>query len=41
MVNSEFIVHIQKNHSGDGKLKLKTGDDLKFSRTYLQELGQI
>ncbi|MEX0361471.1 MAG: LytR/AlgR family response regulator transcription factor [Allomuricauda sp.] len=41
LVNSEFIAHIQKNHSGDGKLKLKTGDDLKFSRTYLQELAQI
>ncbi len=41
LVNSEFIDQIQKNTSGDGKLLLKTGDDLKFSRTYLQELTHI
>lgn len=41
LVNSEFIDHIQKNTSGDGMLRLKTGDDLKFSRTYLQELINI
>ncbi|MGX1928227.1 LytR/AlgR family response regulator transcription factor [Flagellimonas sp. 2504JD4-2] len=41
LVNSEFIDQIQKNTSGDGKLLLKTGDDLKFSRTYLQELAHI
>lgn len=41
LVNSEFIDHIQKNTSGDGKLRLKTGDDLRFSRTYLQELSHI
>ncbi|SNY95167.1 LytR/AlgR family response regulator transcription factor [Flagellimonas pacifica] len=41
LVNSEFIDQIQKNNSGDGKLRLKTGDDLKFSRTYLQELSHI
>lgn len=41
LVNSQFIDHIQKNNSGDGMLKLKTGDDLKFSRTYLQELSHI
>lgn len=41
LVNSEFIDRIQKNNSGDGKLHLKTGDDLKFSRNYLQELPLI
>ncbi|WP_420321080.1 LytR/AlgR family response regulator transcription factor [Flagellimonas sp.] len=41
LVNSGFIDHIQKNNSGDGKLHLKTGDDLKFSRTYLQQLAHI
>lgn len=41
LVNSEFIDHIQKNTSGDGMLRLKTGDDLKFSRTYLPELINI
>ncbi|WP_190810562.1 LytTR family DNA-binding domain-containing protein [Flagellimonas sp. S3867] len=41
LVNSEFIDQIQKNNSGDGKLRLKTGVNLKFSRTYLQELSHI
>ncbi|WP_222982876.1 LytR/AlgR family response regulator transcription factor [Flagellimonas meishanensis] len=41
LVNSEFIDQIQKNNNGDGKIHLKTGDHLKFSRTYLQELSHI
>ncbi|MEO9513030.1 MAG: LytTR family DNA-binding domain-containing protein [Flavobacteriaceae bacterium] len=35
LVNSGLIEHIQKNHNGDGVLHLKTGHDLKFSRTYI------
>nr|WP_299343477.1 LytTR family DNA-binding domain-containing protein [Allomuricauda sp.] len=38
LVNSEFVDHIQKNHSGDGKLYLTTGDEIKFSRTYNHSL---
>lgn len=38
LVNSDLIEHIQKNHSGDGIVHLKTGDDIKFSRTYFNTL---
>ncbi|WP_133248410.1 LytR/AlgR family response regulator transcription factor [Flagellimonas aquimarina] len=38
LVNSDLIERIQKNHNGDGVLHLKTGDDIKFSRTYLNTI---
>ncbi len=41
LVNSKFVDHIQKNHSGDGKLHLRTGDSIKFSRTYLGAIAHI
>lgn len=41
LVNSDFVNHIQKNHSGDGRVHLKTGDVIKFSRTYLGEVAHI
>lgn len=41
LVNTAFVDHIQKNHSGDGKLHLKTGDSIKFSRTYLGTVAHI
>ncbi|MEZ4809991.1 MAG: LytTR family DNA-binding domain-containing protein [Allomuricauda sp.] len=41
LVNAAFIDCIQKNNSGDGTLYLKSGDTIKFSRTYLKALGSI
>ncbi len=41
LVNSDLIAHIQKNHNGDGVLHLKTGDGIKFSRTYLSTIANI
>lgn len=41
LVNADFVDRIQKNQSGDGRLHLKTGDHIKFSRTYQQQLVQI
>lgn len=35
LVNLDLIERIQKNHNGDGVLHLKTGHNLKFSRTYI------
>ncbi|WP_181899485.1 LytR/AlgR family response regulator transcription factor [Flagellimonas nanhaiensis] len=41
LVNAAFVEHIQKNHSGDGRLYLSTGDQIRFSRTYQEEVRQI
>lgn len=38
LVNLNLIEHIQKNHNGDGILRLKTGDGIKFSRTYINAI---
>ena len=34
LVNTHFIECISKNKNGDGVLRLNSGDELKFSRTY-------
>nr|WP_299382436.1 LytTR family DNA-binding domain-containing protein [Allomuricauda sp.] len=39
LVNFNFIDSVQKNHNGDGKLHLKTGEAIKFSRTYQESLA--
>ena len=40
LVNTGFIECIKKNKSGDGILKLRNGDTIKFSRTYQNEIPQ-
>lgn len=34
LVNKDFIESISKNKNGDGLMRLNSGDELKFSRTY-------
>ena len=41
LVNTDYIQGVQKNKSGDGLLKLLTGEKIRFSRTYQKELPQL
>lgn len=41
LVNSDLIERIKKNHNGDGILRLKTGDNIKFSRTYINTITNV
>ena len=41
LVNTEYIRGVQRNKSGDGFLKLLTGEKIRFSRTYQKEIPQL
>ena len=41
LVNTTYIQCVQKNRSGDGFLKLLTGEKIRFSRTYQKEIPQL
>jgi len=41
LVNTDYIQCVQKNKSGDGLLKLMTGEKIRFSRTYQKEIPQL
>ncbi len=41
LVNTKYIRCVQKNKSGDGLLKLQTGEQIRFSRTYQKDIPQL